>query len=127
MDFVEGFFAAAAGAMGLGGGGILLAYLAAAGVPQLTAQGINLMFFIPTAAVALGFHLKNGYVRWRTALTAGLAGLAGAPIGFWLAGAVGDRALRLLFAAGILALGVRELFARPEPEPEQEFDPRDKS
>ena len=40
--------------MGLGGGTVLLIYLSlSAQVPQLTAQGINLLVFIPTAAVAL--------------------------------------------------------------------------
>ena len=46
-----GFAAGALGAMGLGGGSVLILYLTlCAGLPQLQAQGINLTFFLPCAA-----------------------------------------------------------------------------
>ena len=51
---------------GVGGGTLLLIYMTAfAGVGQAAAQGINLLYFLPTAATALPSHIKNGYVvRW---------------------------------------------------------------
>ena len=49
---------------GVGGGTLLLIYMTTlAGLPQTTAQGINLIYFLPTAATALPAHVKNGYVN----------------------------------------------------------------
>ena len=60
---LAGFAAGALGAMGLGGGGVLLLYLALTGTGQLAAQGINLTFFLPIAALSLVLHRKNGLVE----------------------------------------------------------------
>ena len=44
---------------GIGGGTLLLIYMTAfAGVPQNLAQGVNLLYFLPTAATALPAHIK---------------------------------------------------------------------
>ena len=54
MDMIIGFLAGFAGGLGVGGGGILLLYLTAfAGVEQLSAQGINLLFFLPPSVLLL--------------------------------------------------------------------------
>ncbi|MGI6269134.1 MAG: TSUP family transporter [Candidatus Howiella sp.] len=112
MGFIAGLLAGAAGAMGLGGGSVLLIYLTLmAGTPQLEAQGINLVFFLPCAVVALLFHLKSGLLKRRT-LPCILTGLLGAALGTFLAGSVGEVLLRKLFAALLLLLGGREIFAK---------------
>ena len=62
---------------GVGGGTLLLLYMTSlAGVPQDLAQGINLLYFLPTAATALPSHIKNGFVRRSAVLPAIAAGLA---------------------------------------------------
>ena len=49
---------------GVGGGTLLLVYLTAfAGVDQHQAQGVNLLYFLPAALLALPAHVKNGYIR----------------------------------------------------------------
>jgi len=63
------FFGAVISALGMGGGGILLIYLTAyLGMSQLEAQGINLVFFLPVAAVALVIHAKHKLIRWKVVL-----------------------------------------------------------
>ena len=63
---------------GIGGGSLLLIYMTSfAGVEQNLAQGINLLYFLPTAATALPAHIKNGYIDRQTVWPAVLAGLAG--------------------------------------------------
>ena len=48
---------------GIGGGSLLLIYMTSfAGVPQNLAQGINLLYFLPTAGAALPAHFKTGFV-----------------------------------------------------------------
>ena len=50
-------------AWGVGGGTLLLLVMTLfLGVNQRTAQGINLLFFLPTAASALVCHWRGGYL-----------------------------------------------------------------
>ena len=72
-EWVTAFLASlAAGflsALGLGGGGVLVLYLTlAAGMDQAKAGGVNLLFFLPAAAVAVVIHLRQGRIDWRAAL-----------------------------------------------------------
>lgn len=112
---VAAFFSAILGAMGMGGGGILLIYLTLyADVSQMKAQGINLVFFIPIATIALVIHSKNKLVRWKVALPSILTGAAGVFVGNWLAQSFGDNLLSKLFGGFLLIIGVRELLAKKE-------------
>ena len=65
------------GAMGLGGGGILLLVLVWAGWPQMTAQGINLLMILPVGLLGLYFHRKNGLTDGKAAWPLLLGGLPG--------------------------------------------------
>ena len=114
--FLAGLLSGAAGAMGLGGGGVLLIYLTIfAGVEQLTAQGINLLFFLPCAVVALLLYSGKKMIRWKVALPCAAFGLLGAFLGSLLAGYIGGGVLSRVFAAGLILLGIRELFSRDAP------------
>ena len=100
---------------GVGGGTLLLIYMTAfAGVDQHLAQGLNLLYFLPTAATALPAHVKNGYVNKPTLCPAILAGLAGTALAAWIATGLEVGLLHRLFGAFLLYVGVRELLARPE-------------
>lgn len=68
MSFlISALLGAAAGilaAWGVGGGTLLLlAMTLLLDMPQRTAQSINLLFFLPTAAVALLQYRRQGYLR----------------------------------------------------------------
>ena len=111
--FLVGAISGICSAMGVGGGSILLLYLTAfAGCDQLSAQGINLVFFLPTALCAIIVHLKNGYVKWRSALASVIFVVPGVFFGSYIAGAVDKELLRTLFAVFLLLVGVRELFGK---------------
>lgn len=113
LPVIASFFAAILGSMGMGGGGVLLIYLTLfGGMGQLAAQGINLLFFIPIAAIALIIHSKNHLVRWKVALPCLLTGVPGVFLGSWLAGVFGDGVLQKLFALFLLFIGVRELLSK---------------
>ena len=98
---------------GIGGGSLLLIYMTSfAGVPQNLAQGINLLYFLPTAATALPAHIKNGYIEKKALFPAILAGLAGTALAAWLATALDVGLLRKCFGAFLLVVGTRELFRK---------------
>lgn len=112
IRFIAALLSGAAGAMGLGGGSVLFIYLALAeSMPQFEAQGINLIFFIPCAAVALIFHKKAGLITkglWLPVLT----GLIGAAGGIYLSSLIGEVWLRKIFAVLVLVIGAKELFGK---------------
>lgn len=112
-DFLAAFFSGAAGAMGLGGGTLLILYLTAcAGYSQPAAQGVNLLFFLVCSAVSLFLHGRGGYIRWKTAALCILAGLPAVFAGFWISGLLGPERLRDVFAVFLLLLGLQQLFGR---------------
>lgn len=114
------FTAALAGAVtgvlsgfGVGGGSLLLIYMTSfAGIEQNLAQGVNLLYFLPTAATALPAHAKNGYIEKAALLPAILAGLAGTALAAWVATALDVELLRKCFGVFLLFIGLRELFRK---------------
>lgn len=115
--FLIGFLAGAAGGMGLGGGWILLLWLTAfSGGEQLSAQGINLVFFIPVGLSALFIHLKNGFIRKKTALLSIVSGIPGVMFGVFIAENMERNLLRGIFAVFLLVMGLRELFGKNKKE-----------
>lgn len=102
---------------GIGGGTLLLIYMTAfAGLAQNLAQGINLLYFLPTAATALPTHLKNGYLSWKAALPAIAAGLVGTGLAAWAATAINVELLHRCFGGFLLCIGISELFRKTPKE-----------
>ena len=98
---------------GVGGGSLLLIYMTSfAGVPQTLAQGINLIYFLPTAAASLPAHFKNGYVVKRALLPAVCAGLVCSALTAWAATALDVGLLRKCFGGFLAVIGLRELFRK---------------
>ena len=101
------------GAMGFGGGGILIIYLTQIlNYGQLKSQGINLIFFIPSAVVALIIHTKNRLIKFRQILPLILAALPGVALGLYLTTVVSSKILADIFGFLLILMGIKELFAK---------------
>ncbi|MBQ4051106.1 MAG: sulfite exporter TauE/SafE family protein [Oscillospiraceae bacterium] len=112
LALAAGFFSGLTASMGLGGGFVLLICLTGfMGVPQTEAQWINLIFFLPVAALSLVFHRKNGLLQTDQLLPPVLGGLIGAMLGVSGARLLGDANLSKLFAVFLAVIGLRELFS----------------
>lgn len=60
---------------GIGGGSLLMVWMAAVlSMDQKAAQGVNLLYFLPCAACALIFHIKNRQIVWPAVWPAAAAG-----------------------------------------------------
>ncbi len=106
MLAVYGLLAGVLGGMGLGGGTLLIPALTLlAGLDQRAAQGINLLAFLPMAAVALYEHIRQKRVD-RGVIRMALFGLAGAGAGAALALMLDAEILRKGFAAFLAVLAV---------------------
>ncbi|PYG87306.1 hypothetical protein LY28_02211 [Ruminiclostridium sufflavum DSM 19573] len=99
--------------MGIGGGAILIPALVFFVKPeQHVAQSVNLLFFIPTAAVALIIHIKNKNVDFKTGIPILLFGLVGAIIGSLVSLSMDGHILRKIFGVFLLAMGIYEIFSK---------------
>ncbi len=98
------------GAMGMGGGAVLIIYLTVfKNTEQFKAQGINLFFFVPIALFSVIVYAKKGYIRWKTVLPLSAGGLMGALAGVFAADMIGADIIKKAFGAAILLLGILEV------------------
>ena len=100
-------------AFGVGGGSLLLIYMTGfAGLAQDLAQGINLVYFLPTAAAALPVHFRNGCIEKRALMPAVCAGLVCSALAAWAATALDVELLRKCFGGFLIVIGLRELLRK---------------
>ena len=112
-----GFCARIISGMGIGGGTILIpALLFLADITQQQAQGINLIYFIPTAITALITHQKKGSLDWKTAKPLAAMGLVGAAAGAFLAVSLESELLRKIFGGFLFLMGFSEIFKKRKGE-----------
>ena len=112
---VTGFLAGTISGMGIGGGALLIPALGIFfGMGQQAAQSINLLYFIPTAAIAVLTHRKKGSIETKGLLKLVLFGLIGAAIGASLAMWIDADILKKIFGFFLLAMGTIEIFKKGE-------------
>ncbi|HVM17421.1 MAG TPA: sulfite exporter TauE/SafE family protein [Gaiellaceae bacterium] len=101
LGYVAGVLA---GLFGVGGGILFVPTLLALGLTQLEAEATSLAAILPTVAAGTWRQRRYGNVDVRAAVVIGVASVAGVAGGIAAAHALGDEALRRLFA--LLMLGV---------------------
>ena len=110
---VAGLLSGIIGGMGLGGGAVLLIYLAVfKDLPQLTAQGINLIFFIPIGLLAVIIYSFKKQIVWKKTLLLALGGAAGAFLGMGIVKLIGSDLTGKIFAVLLIFLGLKEVFSK---------------
>ena len=109
---LAGFLSGIIGAMGMGGGGVLLIYLTVfAGVSQIEAQGTNLLFFLPIGLLAIITYSIKKQIKWKTVLFMWLGGIFGAVLGYFTAELIGSERLSKAFAIFLIIFGTVQLFS----------------
>lgn len=112
MLILSGFLAGIVSGMGIGGGSILIPILIIfLNINQHTAQGINLLYFIPTAIIALIVHFKNKQLAIKTSIYIIIFGTIGALIGSFTATTIKSEHLRKAFAIFLFLMGIYELYS----------------
>ena len=108
---IAGILSGMLGAMGLGGGGVLIIYLTLfANLQQQTAQGINLLLFLPCAAISVILYHRKGLIYWKGVLWAAGLGLFGAVAGSFLSEILNPIILRKIFGSLLALIGLLEIF-----------------
>lgn len=105
---------------GIGGGSLLMVWMTAvAGVAQHTAQGINLLYFLPTAAASLLLHIHNRFIKWNVVIWAAIGGSIVAILTALFAANLGENILRKIFGGFLLLVGLSELFGKSKTSPKE--------
>ena len=110
---------------GIGGGSLLMVWMTAVlSMEQKASQGVNLLYFLPCAACALIFHIKNRQIVWRAVWPAAAAGAVCAVGGALLAQQADAETLRKLFGGFLIHGQYRghpdhQQTAAADPEPGQ--------
>ena len=105
------FFAfAVLSGLGIGGGGLLVIYLALfTSVGQLAAQGINLLFFLFSSGSSIIVHLSKRKILGQAVIVMSLSGVVGALLGSVISGAIAQELLRKVFGMMLVICGMISL------------------
>ena len=114
-----GFATSVIAAMGLGGGTVFLtAAVMFFGFPQMQAQGINLLLFIPSAVIATIINSKNGLIQKEKIGFTAVFGCLFAVLGFLLAKNIDKQLISKIFALFLIFAGLKELFTKEKEDSE---------
>ena len=99
--------------LGIGGGSLLIIWLTyVVGMDPVSAREINLLFFIPSAAIACLIRLRQGTLELKAAFPAMISGCITAALCSFIAKAINLSVLKKLFGVLLLFSGTREIFYR---------------
>lgn len=99
--------------LGIGGGGLLVIYLTMVlKKNQLTAQGINLIFFIFCALASLFIHLRKRKLNIRNIAIISICGILASLVGSHISHNTDPALLRKIFGALLIFSGVSSLFKK---------------
>lgn len=115
LAFLVGLICGVVSGFGVGGGTLLILYLTLIeNVSQRDAQGLNLLYFLPTALAAILLHSKNRLVEWRAVLTAAPCGCIFAALSAWLCAKLHGIWLQRGFGLFLIVIALHELRWKPK-------------
>jgi uncharacterized membrane protein YfcA len=104
---IAGLVSGIVGGMGMGGGTLLIPILSIfLGFSQKSAQGINLLVFIPMSIVAIIIHIKNKLIDFKVGVPIIISGIIFSVIGSIIANGLSNNNLRVYFGVFLLLVGV---------------------
>lgn len=111
--FLVGLISGIISGMGIGGGVILIPALTLIfGFEQKIAQNINLLYFIPTAIIAIFVHSKNKTIEKQGLFKIIIFGIIGAIFGSIIAINLNGEILRKIFGWFLLIMGISEILEK---------------
>ena len=111
MYALIGLLAGLTSGIGLGGGIILIPALTIIyAMPQQQAQSINLLYFLPTALIAIITHLKAGNIEKNLVPPIVAFGVASCIVGSLIAVNTDPTLLKKMFGYFFLLMGFNEFF-----------------
>ena len=110
MFYFLSFLCAVLSGLGVGSAGILVVLLGVmCGTEHISAQGINLVFFIISSLAALIVNIKKRYFYPKIIIIMGLFGIIGSILGAKLALSVNPDIIRKIFGGMLIIAGLLSL------------------
>ncbi len=111
-EIIIGIISGIVSGTGMGGGTILIFLLSFfMGVEQHIAQATNLIFFIPTAIVAIIVNLKNKNIDIKLAILISIFGILGAIIGANISINIDVSILKKCFGIFLAIIAINEIYS----------------
>lgn len=112
FDVIASFAIALLSGMGVGSAGLLVVWLTATtSISQLTAQGLNLYFFMFSAGASLTVHIQKRKIFWGIVLLMTVVGSMGTLVGSTLSARLDPMLLRRAFGGMLVFCGSASLYA----------------
>ena len=111
LEFFTGIITGIISGTGMGGGTTLILILSVfLETNQHIAQGINLVFFIPTSITGILINSKEKLMNWKTAIPIAVFGIIGAIIGAKLSINLDIKVLRKYFGIFLILISIYEIY-----------------
>ncbi len=112
IEFFTSIIAGIVSGLGMGGGTILiLIFTVFLNVEQHIAQAINLIFFIPTAIIAIFINKKQKLLDVKTGLIIGISGSFGAILGSVISNRLDSNNLKKIFGIFLVIIAIHEIYS----------------
>lgn len=111
-EIIFGVLSGTVAALGMGGGTILIMLLNIfTELNQHLIQGINLIFFIPTAIVSIYLNIKNKIIDYKISSIIIISGIIGAIVGANISFNIDNPNLKKYFGYFLLLIAFFEIYA----------------
>lgn len=112
LNSAAAFVIAILSGLGVGSGGLFVAYLSAMGLSNAAnSRGLNLLFFILSAGMATIFNLRSRKFDMRLIFIMSAFGILGCLIGTGIASYISSDALQKIFGGFLIFSGIYVLFS----------------
>lgn len=119
LDMLAAFAVAVLSGMGVGGGGLFIIYLVLVkNLDQISAQGINLVFFSFASGFSLLVHSLFRKIKPAVIFPLVIFGILGALLGHFLISVIPAEYIRKIFGVMLIVSGTFALFS-PKKSPEK--------
>ena len=103
--------------LGVGSAGLFVLYLTfALHMDQVSAQGINLIFFMLSAGASLLLHMGKRHIPWAVVGLLVVCAIPGSVLGTYLVSVLDRHLIRRLFGSMLIISGSMALFRKSTPK-----------
>lgn len=112
FSFIASFFSGVLSSLGFGAGSILIVYLTTfLDISQKKAQGINLVFFIPSAIYSILYYKKKKLIEKENTLSLIFFGVVGVLVGYLVLEYLPSELLSKFFGGFLVILALKDLIS----------------
>ena len=112
IEVFTGIISGIVSGLGMGGGTILiLIFTIFLNIEQHIAQATNLIFFIPTAIIAIYINKNQKLLDMKTGMIIGISGIFGAVIGSIISNKLDSQNLKRYFGIFLVIITIHEIYS----------------